>query len=315
MRIPASIAATLLVAGLYALPAAAQDYANEAGEQLREERQQRAEDDQIIVTGRAQDASAAEIHRQARDIAVSGNVYDVPLARFEDPLCPGIAGLTAESAGIMIERIRANARFVDMRVQDDDCEANFVVAFVDDGQAMLRRMMDDSPARFQYLTSVEKREMLEPGPVRVWTDVQPTSRDGMRIGRGRNLVNPPNMRAEMAHSKIYTTIRNDIVMVWVIIDREAARGMSLQQLADYATMRGLVRTEPEEDMRISSILGLFNRNGPWPEELTDFDRAYLTAVYDSIPNLPAFRKIGRVATELRYIEDARDEAETGETAE
>lgn len=311
MRILSGLCASLTALAI-AGPAFAQDYANEGGEELREERLQRAEEDQIIVTGEAREASRADIHRQARDIAVSDNVYDVPLARFEQPLCPGIAGLTADSAGLMIDRIRDNARFVDMRVQDDGCNPNFIIAFVDDGQAMLSRMIDESPARFQYLSSVEKREMLEPGPVRVWTDVQPTTRDGMRIGRGRNLVNPPNMRAEMAHSKIYTTTRRDIEMVWVIIDRDAARGMSLMQLADYATMRGLVRTDPGDDLDISSILGLFNRNGPWPETLTDFDRAYLTAVYDSIPNLPAARKIGRVAEELRRIEDAREEAELRE---
>lgn len=309
MGIFAKLPSALLGAVLLAAPAAAQDYANQSGEATREERQQRIDADEIVVTGQAPDASRADIHRQARDIAVSGNVYDVPLARFEDPLCPGIAGLTGDTAGLMIDRIRENARFVDMRVQDDGCNPNFVVAFVDDGQAMLARMIDESPARFQYLSSVEKREMLEPGPVRVWTDVQPTTRDGMRIGRGRNLVNPPSMRAEMAHSKIYTTTRNDITMVWVIVDRDAARGMSLQQLADYATMRGLVRTKPAEDMEISSILGLFNANGPWPGELTDFDRAYLTAVYDSIPNLPAARKLGRVATELRDIEEDREEGE------
>lgn len=309
MRIFAGFATVLLCAAAPLAPLAAQDYANDGGEAEREAREQRVQDDAIIVTGQAPDASRAEIHRQARDIAVSDNVYDVPLARFEAPLCPGIAGLTGDTAGLMIDRIRDNARFVDLRVQDDGCTPNFVVAFVDDGQAMLARMIDESPARFQYLSSVEKREMLEPGPVRVWTDVQPATRDGMRIGRGRNLVNPPSMRAEMAHSKIYTTIRHDIAMVWVIVDRDAARGMSLQQLADYATMRGLVRTRPDDDMEISSILGLFNSNGPWPGELTDFDRAYLTAVYDSIPNLPAARKLGRVATELRYIEEERDAAE------
>ncbi len=309
MRIFAGLCVSLLLAGTSAIPAMAQDYANESGREVREERLQRAEQDQIIVTGEAREASRSEVRRQARAIAVSDNIYDVPLARFEQPLCPGIAGLTADTAGLMIDRIRENARFVDMRVQDDGCNPNFIVAFVDDGQAMLERMIDESPRRFQYLSSVEKREMLEPGPVRVWTDVQPASRDGMRIGRGRNLVNPPSMRAEMAHSKIYTTIRRDIEMVWVIIDRDAARGMSLMQLADYATMRGLVRTDPGDDLDISSILGLFNSSGPWPETLTDFDRAYLTAVYDSIPNLPAARKIGRVSEELRRIEDAREEAE------
>lgn len=314
MRIFAGTSAALLLASVTCVPAAAQDYENEAGETLREEREERAEADQIIVTGHAQDASRSEIHGQAREIAVSGNVYDVPLARFEMPLCPGVAGLTTEMASLMIDRIRDNGRFVDLRIQEDGCNPNFIVAFVEDGQDMLSRMIEDEPRRFQWLTSVEKRAMLEPGPVRVWTDVMPATRDGAAIGRGRNLVDPPVTGAWGAHSRIYTLLRNDIVSVWVIIDRDAVRGMSLLQLADYATMRGLVQTEPQEDLGISSVLGLFNENGPWPERLTDFDRAYLTAVYDWIPNLPAAAKLGRVASELRRIEDAQIEEELREDA-
>lgn len=260
--------------------------------------------DSILVTGRTEQPSRSEVHSQARDIAVSGNVYDVPLARFEDPICPGIAGLTVETATMMVDRIRENARFVDLAIQEDGCRPNFIVAFVDDGQRTLANLMDQNPARFQWLTSVDKREMLEPGPVRVWTDVQPTTRDGIPIARGRNLVNPPMTRAAMSHSRIYTTLRNDIVSVMIIVDRDAARGMSLLQLADYATMRGLVQTQPTEGMSVGSILGLFEPNGPFAEHLTDFDRAYLNAVYDWIPNLPAAAKLGRVAAELQDIEEA-----------
>ena len=305
----------LLASCALCVTAAAQDLGNTSGEEIRAEREQRAEDDQIIVTGRAMEASRSEVHRQARDIAISGNVYDVPLARFEMPLCPGIAGLTTELASLMVDRIRDNGRFVDLRIQEDGCDPNFVVAFVDDGQAMLANMVEENPRRFQWMTSVEKREMLEPGPVHVWTDVMPATRDGAAIGRGRNLVNPPVTGAWGAHSRIYTLLRNDIVSVWVIIDRDAVRGMSLLQLADYASMRGLVQTKPQEDIGISSVLGLFNEDGPWPEQLTDFDRAYLTAVYDWIPNLPAAAKLGRVAAELREIEAANLEADLLEDEE
>ena len=94
--------------------------------------------------------------------------------------------------------------------------------------------------------------------------------------------------------------------------RERVSSLFERGQAHLATMRGLVRTDPGDDLEISSILGLFNQNGPWPETLTDFDRAYLTAVYDSIPNLPAARKIGRVSEELRQIEDRREEDELRE---
>lgn len=300
-------ALAVIGAGLIAVPSLAQDYANESGAAIREEREDRIANDEIVVTGQAEEASGSQIHRQARDIAEIGNVRAVSLARFEQPICPGIAGLTTPTAQLMIDRIRENARFVDLRVLPDGCNPNFVVAFVDDGQAFLTQMVEESPARFQWMSSVAKREMLAPGPVHVWTDVQPASRDGMPIARGRNLASPPTMSNWVSHSRIYLNARNDIITVWVIIDRDAARGLSLEQLADYATMRGLVQTEPPEDFGISSVLGVFNEDGPWPPRLTDFDRAYLASVYQGLSNMPAFFKLGRVATELRDIEDAREE--------
>lgn len=257
----------------------------------------------IVVAGEIERASRAEVHGQALDIAVSGNIFETPLARFEDPLCPGVAGLTAETASLMVDRIRQNAQFVQLAVQDDGCTPNFIVAFVDDGQTTLTGLMEENPARFQYLSSVEKREMLAPGPVHVWTDVQTASRDGMAIGRGRNLVNAPQVGGWMAHSRIYTAIRNDILTVMILVDRAAVRDLTLLQLADYATMRGLVRTRPPREASVPSILSLFQPGSEQANGLTDFDRAYLTSVYAWIPNLPAAAHLGRVAAEMREIED------------
>ena len=59
------------------------------------------DDDTIIVTGEAEPVTVRAVTRQARDIAVQqGNVYDVPLARFEDRLCPGVTGLTPDMAAL-----------------------------------------------------------------------------------------------------------------------------------------------------------------------------------------------------------------------
>jgi hypothetical protein len=283
-------------------PVDAADMDNATGVTLRAARVDRANQDQMVVTGSSTDASPAEVFGQARAITATGNSFDEPLARFEQPVCPGVLGLTRETAGLVIDRLRTNAGFVGLRVQEDGCTANFVVAVVDNGQAMLDRMIRDNPARFEYLNPLDRRELLAPGPARAWTDVQPATRDGMPIARVRDLTSPPTSGQWAAHSNIYTFNRNEITMVWVVLDREAVRGLTLQQVADYATMRGLAQTRPAPEMAISSILGLFSPSGPWPEELTDFDRAYLTAMYDWVPNIPAAVRIGRVAGKLRAIQ-------------
>ncbi|MEL1249072.1 hypothetical protein [Aurantiacibacter gilvus] len=268
------------------------------------------EGNEIVVTGNNEDISVVQVQRQVRDIVVrQGNLLDSPLARFEDRLCPGVVGLSGEFAYSFNARLRANAEELGIRLLDDDCEPNFVVAFVDDGEAMFRRMMRDEPQNFQYLNSGEKNDILEPGPVHVWTSVQPRTLTGMPIAQVRDLMNPPRMGVHAAHTRIYTATRNDIVSVMLSFDRDAVQGMSLRQLADYATIRGLAQTRPPEDPVMDSILTLFDAESP-PLGLTEFDRAYLRSLYDDIPNLPGFRRVGGTTRQLRLMaeESARESA-------
>jgi hypothetical protein len=104
-----------------------------------------------------------------------------------------------------------------------------------------------------------------------------------------------------AGSRISLPIREDIVWVQVPIDRDAIAGKSLRQLADYATMRGLVRTRPvDADGRpLDTILALFNPSSEPPLGLTAFDSAYVGAVYCSAANLHWMSKVGAVSRELR----------------
>ncbi len=255
----------------------------------------------IVVTGSNAPVTFGEIRGQARDIAVrTGNWLDSPLARFEDRLCPGVIGLDPDFAAMFNQRLRANARQLGLRLLDDECRPNFVVVFVDDGEGLLRRLMDQSPEYFQYLDSGEQNDILEPGPVHVWTNVEPRTLTGMPIAQVRNLTAPPTMQVSGAHSRIYTTTRNDIVTVMITFDRSAVSGMTLVQLADYATMRGLAQTRPPQDPTLDTILTLFDNDAP-PPGLTDFDQAYLRSLYDGIPNLPGFRVLGGTVSALRQL--------------
>lgn len=255
----------------------------------------------IVVTGRPGDVSIGEVRRQARDIAdIPGNVLDTPLARFEDRLCPGVVGLRDEFAFAVNARIRANADALGIRLLDDDCTPNFVVVFAEDGEAFFRNLIDQSPGYFRYLDSGEINDILEPGPVHVWTNVEPRTLTGMPIARVRDLTTRPTMRVAGAHTRIYTTTRNDITTVMLAFDHEGVSSLSLRQLADYATMRGLAQTQVPAGVVMDSILTLFDSETP-PLGLTEFDRAYLRSLYDGQPNLPAFRKIGGVERELRSM--------------
>lgn len=222
---------------------------------------------------------------------------DEPLARFEDPICPGVAGLKLEPAREMVGRIRARAAEFGRRLAPDgNCEANLVVAFVDSGQAFARRIQSENHSLFAELSNADRDAVLdEPGPVRAILRVSPRTRDGMPIARRQNLVDLPQTGMWMAHSKIYTTTRNDILYSLVLIDRRAISGMSVEQLADYAVYRSLTRTLPQTpDTRADSILALFDGGARRPAGLTEFDRVYLTELYARVPNLPAPARLAQL---------------------
>lgn len=268
-------------------------------------------DSSIVVTGERDRPTSREVNRQARDISdITSDIYDKPLARIEDRLCPGVIGLRQDAAELMVDRIRWNAERLDMWMADDSgCSPNLIVAFVEDGKAQIAELQDKQPWLFQTLTIKEREALLEEdGPVRVWTTAQMRTRDGMPIQRRESLDAPPVVAMWMAHSKIYLTIREDITQVVVLFDRAAARGKTVIQLADYATMRSFAKTKPTDGTAsLDTILALFDPSHEPPGGLTEFDQAYLRSVYDSIPNLPAASKLLGVNRQLGRISEERVE--------
>jgi hypothetical protein len=242
------------------------------------------------------------------------------MARFQDKLCPGVMGLQADAASLMIDRLRDNAGQLGLGLTEDDgtCRPNFIVAFVEDGQQDLQQIADRNGWAFQDMDLHERRKLLaEEGPVRVWTITQMRTRDGIPVPRSVSLFDPPQVNTWMAHSKIYLAIREDITRVVVLFDREGVKGKTLLQLADYATMRGLARTRPVdgEGHPMDTILALFDPSGSPPAKLTEFDQAYLAAVYDGIPNIPGVTKVLGVNRQLRRQAEGEAEQVSAEVRE
>lgn len=306
----ASFLAGLAGALILATPAWAQDGPEAAAE---------PDENDIVITGRL--PTRGEVERQARDITdMSSALRREPLPRFEDRLCPGVLGLRPDGASLIIDRIRDTARRLDLWLTDDDgtCSPNFIVAFVEDGKADIQRIAENNGWAFEDMSLARRRSLLEEdGPVRVWTTTQMRTRDGVPIPRSTNLNDPPQVNTWMAHSKIYTAVREDITRVVVLIDKDGAKGKTLLQLADYATMRGLARTRPVDGngRSMDTILALFDPAGSPPQELTDFDEAYLASLYEGLPNMPGLTKVLGVNRQLRLQANEVEDAEAGERRE
>ncbi|KRA79415.1 hypothetical protein ASD76_17735 [Altererythrobacter sp. Root672] len=260
---------------------------------------------EIVVTGKVPELpTEREVVRQARQVTQSTGIRHAPLPRFDgDRLCPGVMGLKADFAGLVIDRIRANAERFGLWMTDDDgsCTPNFVVAFVDDGQAILQEIADGRYWLFKDMARHERIEMLaDDGPAHVWTTTQTRSRDGMPLPLGPD---GRQVKADAGGGVARTSIRvrEDITGVTILFDRDDVRDKTLVQLADYATMRGLARTRPVDGdgQVMDTILALFDANVTPPPEMTAFDNAYLGALYASKSNQTGLTTILGVKRELR----------------
>jgi hypothetical protein len=229
----------------------------------------------------------------------AGAETDGPIPRFEDALCPGVVGLKVEAAETLVGRFRANAEALGRRMAPPEtCEANVVVAFVDDGQAVLGQMHREQSHAFAEMSPTERSALLaQQGPVHVLNRIFTRTRDGLPVYRRDSLTDLPQAVMWSAHSKIYAATRQDIVYSLVLIDRSAVRGLSVNQLADYATVRALVHSPPSaQETGGDSILALFDSTqATRPAELTSFDHALLGSLYYGIPNLNGTARAAQMA--------------------
>ncbi|MFB0612274.1 hypothetical protein [Aurantiacibacter poecillastricola] len=235
--------------------------------------------------------------------AHADGIMGEPLPRFQDRLCPGVIGLEQEFAELVVTRLRMNAERFGLRLAEDGgCEPNLVVAVVDDSKAYLADLVERRGYLFRDMDPADRERMLTAaGPVGVWHQTAARTRDGIRVGRRENLTQPPEAGMWQAHSRIYRPVRHDITYALVLLDIDSVRGLTLRQLADFATLRALATEYPDEaGQGEASMLTLFDETAARPEELTAFDTAWLTSLYSGMANIPA-------SIRLRSVQVAENE--------
>ena len=264
----------------------------------------------ILLAAAASLAALAPTPAASEDVSgeFSGAARNMPLARFQDPVCPGIIGLERDFAEMVVYRIRENAKALGLRLADpDSCRVNILVSVLQDGQAYVRDLDHTRPYLFEELSQDQRSALFDaPGKVRSWNRVVVRTRDGLHVDRRENLADLPQTTMEAAHSLIYVPTRRDIIASTVLIDRDAVTNQSVVQLADYATMRALAGHNADSLVKPrGTILSLFDAGGEAPAEMTPADRAFLEALYTSMPNLPAMLTLAR-ARKLIEQGEARD---------
>ena len=246
-------------------------------------------DDAIIVQGQKK-----EIAKALRDlIKPSGGAEQ--LARFEDDICPLVAGMPRDWTAVLTRMIRENVVAVGGKVAapkpGKKCSVNAVVIFIDQPHELVKALAEAepdffamSPREMTYFTAVSR-------PVTSWHVTDTRGRDGQElasVGSVGGIPTDAKIVRNAGSSRLYSNIREDMLTGFVVIDRQATVGKSLRQLADLATMHLLLDVKQEAGARDgNSILSLFEprpEGAAGPRAMSRFDRGALSGFYTQREN-------------------------------
>jgi hypothetical protein len=231
-------------------------------------------DTEILVTGRLD-----EVRRVVRSVlSQSGPGHQI--ARFEEPVCPGVAGLPDAYATTIIDIIRANARQAGVKLAPEGCAPNAVASFVPDPPAFVRGLWQRDKTLFGSLTDTQVEALAaRPDPVISWRTTETRGRDGSTLqpvsgldlgSAGLQMTGPVYVTRNGSASRIEMTVRQDIRMAFA----------AMHLLLDIAPGAGAVAGT-------TSILSLLYPASPGsapPASLSATDRGMLGGLYQQARN-------------------------------
>ncbi len=266
---------------------------------------------EIVVYGDRLEETAAQF---AVEIAAPSTRED-QLARWDESVCVGMAGLTAEQGQVVVDRISARAAEVGLRVGAPGCRANIMLIFTTDPDAVARNIVDERRDLLGYYThdalSTGGREGLEAfvatsRPIRWWHVARNVTADGQVLnnpnttpaasGREAAAANaamaagepPVGMGAyngiqavRSTGSRMRRTTRQDLSYILIIVDAQRVSEFPVSAWTDYVAMVSLAQIDLEAAPAAApSILNLFSSPVEnTPLGMTAWDEAYLRGLY------------------------------------
>ena len=238
---------------------------------------------EVVVEGRQLEAL---IRNFVTDVSQPAN--NRGLARWNRPVCVGAVNLRNEVGQYVIDRISDVARELEVEAGEPGCRPNVLIVAAVDGAGLASALVEDRPRNFDLRhngtdagTRAFRNFRTGDQPVRWWQISMPiNSENGERAVRLPGDEQPPSIRVVSA-SRLRTQIRDDMVRSIIIVDVDRLGGASLVQLADYLALVALAQVDAEADTApYPTILNLFADPASAPAGLTDWDRSYLTALYE-----------------------------------
>ncbi len=244
----------------------------------------------VVVEGRQLEAMVRSFVTE-----VSQPANNRGLARWNRPICVGAVNLRSEVGQYVVDRISDVARELEVAAGEPGCRPNVLIVAAADGAALASALVEDRPRNFDLRhngTDAGSRAFRNfrtgDQPVRWWQISMPIdSESGGRAVRLPGDIDPATGKPDapeiqvFSASRLRTQIRDDLVRSIIIVDVDRLGGANLVQLADYLALVALAQVDAEADTALyPTILNLFADPASAPAGLTDWDRSYLTALYE-----------------------------------
>jgi hypothetical protein len=230
-------------------------------------------------------------------------------------VCVGVANLEREAAQVMADRMSDVALSLGLPVGEPGCNPNVLVLVTTDAPALAAALVERSPNAFRpkYAGAAQSRRSLDQfvssdRPIRWWHVALPVTETGNPAVRLPGDDRIPTVSTFA--SRLTTPVRNELRRAFIIIDIDQVEHLGLIQLSDYVAMVALAQIDADHEVGdFPTILNVV-ANPAVAQALTDWDRAYLEALYGVELNrrLPS-SQLGQIATGMFRDRRAAAEAE------
>jgi hypothetical protein len=221
---------------------------------------------------------------------VSGSVgthLNDSLQRWNQPICPLVAGMPSKEAEFIRARMSQVARDSHAPFGSEHCQPNLVVVATNDPDPLLEKW----DKRFRGLFNLchgsgpVKKFLHSRQPIRVFYNAVPASSEGLGVGAlVLGGVNVPGTRDCLSTGSGDTWLHRgsvqELTSVIIVVDGRQITKINMGQLADYIAMIGLTQIRVQPDTGTApSILHLFQGSDPQPLGLSPWDQAFLHSLY------------------------------------
>lgn len=266
-----------------------------------------------IIAAIALGCTGAAIAQPADDTAISAFVeahtattHLGRIARWDDPICPGIAGLPSGFSKFILQRVRTVAAAAGARVEPEGCRANISIVFTTTPQALVDALRAKDPVMLGYYDNSEQADRLAKvnHPIQAWYVTKTVDLRGKWSIDARDRHSSQNYDAQASNgTRIGDGLSSGFHLVTVVADPTKLGDHEIGALADNIAMLAL--SQPGKVDECSSLPSIENLTltgctaAAKLEAMSANDSAFLFGLYHIKPGASLRGQKDSIAASMR----------------